>query len=112
MARSAAIRRGLLLLLLLLVLDGQRAVALGAAAGGLAVGLQRDRTRLRRELGDGLRGRDLGVDFRAQRFVGDAAEDAAVGWHVVVVAAVAHDDVALVGRAVVRGIERDPAVRG
>jgi hypothetical protein len=51
------------------------------------------------------------VHFGPQRLLGNAAEDALVGRYVVVVTTVADDDVALVDRAVVGRIERNPAVR-
>src|SRR5439155_19002234 len=101
-----------LLLLLLLVLAGQGGVALGAAAGGFAVGLQRDGPRLGGELRDGLGGGDLRHDLGAQGLAGNAAVDAAIGRHIVIVTAVSHDNVTLVGGTIVRGIEGDPAVRG
>src|SRR5207253_1882913 len=100
----------LLLLLLLLVFERAHG-ALGPSRRRLAERLERNRSRLGGELRERLGGGDDRADLGAQRLAGGTAEDALVGRHVVVVTPVAHHHVALVDGALVRRVERDPAVR-
>ena len=60
---------------------------------------------------DDLPRHDFGDDLGLQALLGDPAVDPLVRRHVVVVAAVTHDDVALVHGAVVGRIEGHPAGR-
>src|SRR5262249_57498267 len=103
---AQAVEKLLLLLLLLLRRDvgegGDEAVRW--AGGDLSKDREIDVAELFAEGRDDLAGDDLRDDLGLQRFLREAAVDPLVRRHVVVVAAVPHDDVAIVHRAVVRRV--------
>src|SRR5262249_46209148 len=100
----------LLLLLLRLILDDHD-VPVSPPLGNRGEHGDVDLLHLLVERGDRLLPRRPRDDLGIERFLGIAAVDALVGWHVVIVPAMSDDHVSLVDRAIVRGIERDPAYR-
>src|SRR5262245_33564965 len=105
---------GLLLLLLLLAgyVCDVRDDAVGWAGRNFAEDWEVDVAELFPERRDHLAGHGLRDDLGLQRFLGDAAIDSLVRRDVVVVTAVADDDVAVVHRPVVSRVEGYPAGAG